>query len=224
MVRNPERIIVSLVDTGELTIAKSGKIWRHKIRKGIKRGGSALYPVKKRRAEHRVPLGYLQIRALINGKRYYASAHRLIWQHFNEDIPEGMVINHKNGVKCDNRLNNLEVITHSENMKHAYRTGLKNQDGEKNPNNKLSNKEVEEIRNLYKTGEYRQATLAKKFGVSFQAISRIVRGEGRKKQNGPVGDYVHRRQGHCVRDAKGRFLSKKAAGSLLDGKLWRGML
>jgi hypothetical protein len=50
--------------------------------------------------------------------------HRLLWETFVEPIPEGMVINHKDGDKYNNDLSNLEVVTPSDNALHAVRTGL----------------------------------------------------------------------------------------------------
>lgn len=60
------------------------------------------------------------------------SAHRLIWERVNGEIPKGLVINHINGIKDDNRIVNLEVVTASENTKHAYMMGLRSAAGEKN--------------------------------------------------------------------------------------------
>jgi hypothetical protein len=51
-------------------------------------------------------------------------AHRLVWESVNGPIPDGMQINHRNGIKTDNRLENLELATASENTQHAYDTGL----------------------------------------------------------------------------------------------------
>lgn len=55
--------------------------------------------------------GYRQLS--IGGKFYYA--HRVIWEHFNGQIPEGFVIDHINGVKDDNRIENLRVCTQQQN-------------------------------------------------------------------------------------------------------------
>lgn len=63
---------------------------------------------------------------------FYCMAHRLIWQAVHGAIPEGMQINHKNGVKSDNRLANLELVTPSANTKHAYDMGLACAIGDRN--------------------------------------------------------------------------------------------
>ena len=47
-----------------------------------------------------------------------------MWAAHVGRIPEGLQINHKNGVKADNQLENLELVTRSENMLHASRLGL----------------------------------------------------------------------------------------------------
>lgn len=50
--------------------------------------------------------------------------HRLVIEAFQGRIPEGYETNHKDGNKLNNSLYNLEVVTHSENMSHAYHSGL----------------------------------------------------------------------------------------------------
>ena len=60
----------------------------------------------------------------INTTQYYF-VHRIILQTFNPiDNPKDFEVNHKYGKEYGDKLNNLEWITHSENMKHAFRTGL----------------------------------------------------------------------------------------------------
>lgn len=60
--------------------------------------------------------GYLQI--MIKGKKY--SAHRLVARAFCEGYSSELVVNHKNGIRIDNRSSNLEWVTNSENIKHTY--------------------------------------------------------------------------------------------------------
>ncbi len=65
--------------------------------------------------------GYLMVNLGHNTLRY---VHRLMGDTYIEN-PEGKrTINHKNGNKQDNRLENLEWMTHGENTQHAYDTGL----------------------------------------------------------------------------------------------------
>ena len=51
--------------------------------------------------------------------------HRLVARAFCDECADGLEINHKDGDKLNNTASNLEWVTKSENIKHAYRTGLK---------------------------------------------------------------------------------------------------
>jgi len=55
--------------------------------------------------------GYVAIQ--VNGSIY--KAHRLIWMWHNGEVPEGLEIDHINGVKDDNSIDNLRPVTHQEN-------------------------------------------------------------------------------------------------------------
>jgi len=192
----PDEVIIGCVRRGEFLIDGSGWIW--------KRAKSGYL----KRAEHKTPAGYLQVRKMVEGKRYHASAHRVVWSYFNHStISRGMTINHRNGIKDDNRPQNLEMVTYSENQKHAHKTGLVDQFGQKNPRAKLSDREVVEIRLIYSEGGYTQKDLAIRYGVTFQTISDIVRGKYRTRQGGPIGDYKDRRQINTKRsETTGRFV------------------
>lgn len=67
--------------------------------------------------------GYQRVILCVNKIRKNIHIHQLVMLAF-VGKPNGMQINHINGVKTDNRLCNLEYVTQSENMKHAYRLGL----------------------------------------------------------------------------------------------------
>lgn len=56
-----------------------------------------------------------------DGKSRRALAHRLVWAVAHGMIPVGMTVNHKNGDKGDNRIENLELMTQREQIRHRYR-------------------------------------------------------------------------------------------------------
>lgn len=109
---------------------------------------------------------------LVSDGRNTYSAHRMIWQHVHGLIPAGMEINHKNGIKTDNRIENLELVTRSENALHASRTGLTDYAGERNGRAKLDDTAVRVIR----TSKHKTRVLAAAFGVSVSTINRVRAG------------------------------------------------
>jgi hypothetical protein len=60
-----------------------------------------------------------------NKKRIWKRVHRLVAEHFIGEIPPKMVINHKNFDKSDNRVDNLEIVTSSQNRLHYLRNKKK---------------------------------------------------------------------------------------------------
>jgi len=102
--------------------------------------------------------------------------HVLMLEAFVCPRPDGMVTNHKNSNKADNRLDNLEWVTQQENVEHAIDTGhFFTPVGEQCGPSKLTAKQVKEIRRLYSTGDYTQAALGERYSVSDVLVSRIVR-------------------------------------------------
>ena len=55
----------------------------------------------------------------IEKKRYYA--HRIIWEMHNGTIPDGYQVDHINGIRSDNRIDNLRIVRNSENSKNQKR-------------------------------------------------------------------------------------------------------
>lgn len=120
---------------------------------------------------------YVKVTIYNNGKQKTMYVHRLVAQTFIPNPDSKPEINHINGIKSDNRVENLEWSTPKENTKHAYATGLRVASpslGENNGSSKLTEKQVLEIRELYSTKKYTTRGLGKMFDVSNQLISSIV--------------------------------------------------
>jgi hypothetical protein len=97
--------------------------------------------------------------------------HILVAEAFLGPCPHGKEVNHKNGVKPNCRLSNLEYITHPRNMKHSAKMGLA-ASGERNGSAKLTWKLVEEIRK--KSADTSGMRLAKEYGVCPQVVYNIL--------------------------------------------------
>lgn len=55
--------------------------------------------------------------------------HRIVWEAANGPIPKGMVIDHINGNRSDNRIVNLRMVTHAENMQNVFKARAGNASG-----------------------------------------------------------------------------------------------
>lgn len=88
-----------------------------------------------------------------DGKRKDILIHRLVAEAFVPK-PRGVnvEVNHKNGDKTDNRVCNLEWISHNDNLKHAYETGLREQDvsGKAVIAQKIGSKEIKRFASIYR--------------------------------------------------------------------------
>lgn len=67
---------------------------------------------------------YGGINFTIDGRRYFYNTHKMVWVLIKGLVPVGYLINHKDGVKSNTHIDNLELSTVSENLKHAYMMGL----------------------------------------------------------------------------------------------------
>lgn len=68
--------------------------------------------------------GYIQIILCVECVKKNLMVHRVVGKHFLRPQDSKSQINHINGIKTDNRAENLEWCTPSENIKHAYRNGM----------------------------------------------------------------------------------------------------
>ena len=133
--------------------------------------------------QHVTPFGYLSVPLWKGGKFKNFQVHRLVADVFCGGLIEGHEVNHIDGVKTHNEPENLEVVSRSENIQHAYRLGLMTPSviyGERHHMASLTDEQVETVRSLYSTGKWTGVRLARKFGVNHSTIYRIVKFKTRK--------------------------------------------
>ncbi len=117
--------------------------------------------------------GYVQVSLGASCQNNYV--HRLVCTAFIDNPENKGDVNHKNGIKDDNRVENLEWMTRSENIIHGYKTGLidpmaKGKKGDKNSNAKLTESEVLFIRAASES----KKSLSKMYDVSVSTIGRVL--------------------------------------------------
>jgi len=121
---------------------------------------------------------------LVSARYYYVTltgkgrlVHRLVAEAFLPNYLEKPQVNHIDGNKLNNHISNLEMATAKENTLHSFKTGLQvSLKGENRWNAKLTNEDVTIIKSLLLKGE-KGVSIAKKFGVGRNAISKIKLGK-----------------------------------------------
>lgn len=171
-----ERFVLGMIHSGELIVSNDGKIYRTRKWVNSKVGYKQLSIPS--RAEYKNS-GYYEVHIKREKKVYRCKSHRISWMYFNKsEIPDGMEINHINGIRSDNSPQNLEVVTQSENILHSFRIGLAHgRPGEKHHLVKITEKDVRDIRLMYNNGGISQSKIGQIYGLSQTHIGRIIRQE-----------------------------------------------
>jgi len=126
--------------------------------------------------------GYLNVQLPDKNNKfsnYYM--HRLVLESFRGK--SRLEVNHINGIKSDNRLSNLEYVSHAENLNHARKNGLLDIRGEKNGLAKLTELDVIEIKKMLKNKKLTHKEIAKKYSVSRSRVTSIKSGTTWKHLN-----------------------------------------
>ena len=159
--------ILQMLKDKNYDIRESGEIYTR-----IAKTGVLFKDINKLRKAGFTNGGYIAIRY----KRKILLIHRIIYAKFlagkngNPELTETLVINHKNGLKHDNRPENLELVTISENIKHNYR------DLNRKPNignAKITQKIANKIRKDYQKNKNRKILMLK-YKLSKSTVSKIL--------------------------------------------------
>lgn len=143
-------------DGSKYDIGSDGSIWSNDFNNSGKRKELKKYYDKKD--------GYKVVYLTIGGVRKIHAVRKLVAHVFLGERPKGLVINHKNGIRDDDRAENLEYVTQRENTLHGWRVnGRKHSEkhmarvrtqfsGANNPKAKLTAGQVDGIRDMRKRG------------------------------------------------------------------------
>lgn len=131
---------------------------------------NTIQEIKPRKNKH----GYLQVGLYINGKCKRITVHKLVALTFIPNPHNYTQVNHIDGNKNNNCVNNLEWCSPKQNIHHAIETNLIKV-GEKSVHATLTNKDVNNICKDIMTGEYTIQDLASKYNTTYYIIHDIFK-------------------------------------------------
>lgn len=132
--------------------------------------------------------GYYYVGLRKNGSKATFAIHQLVAQAFIPNPKNKRTVNHIDGNKLNNNVTNLEWATYSENLEHAYKTGLRTSVslkavGQKNYKRKLKPEQVINIKRLLAEGNLTHKEIANQFNVARRTITEIKSGRRWKHLN-----------------------------------------
>ncbi len=123
--------------------------------------------------------GYPMCRIWLNNKSKNCTVHRMVAETFIPNPENKLSVNHKNSIRTDNRVENLEWNTQSENIKHSYEFGNRKPiKGINHSSCRFSESQVLAIRKFFKKNpKVLKINVASKYGVTAQSIGDIILGK-----------------------------------------------
>jgi hypothetical protein len=129
--------------------------------------------------------GYPETRFRKNGT-HFRVIHRLVAKAFIPNPDNKSQVNHIDGNKLNNRVDNLEWVSNSENQKHAYSLGLQpSRAGENNNKAKITDKDVTLLKELYNSGKS-VVEISKLTDISISSARQIIYGRTWKSNITPI--------------------------------------
>lgn len=130
-----------------------------------------------RKLKYHLSNGYCRLQICCNGVVYKKTLHRLVAETYIPNPNNLPQVNHLNGDKLDNRVENLEWCSSQHNTLHRSRV-LKKQIGTQHHSSKLTEQQVREIRETYIKGskEYGIRPLSRKYGVDRKTLKHVISG------------------------------------------------
>jgi hypothetical protein len=120
--------------------------------------------------------GYPMVTLMANGRPAKFFVHRLVALAFIPNPLGRPSVNHRNGIKHDCDVSNLEWATLTENNGHARAAGLNKAFGQTHYRTRLDDQDIRRIRELAALGVFHR-DIAARFGVGRKAITKIVNGQ-----------------------------------------------
>lgn len=121
--------------------------------------------------------GYVQVSLSYRKNKFHTGVHRLVAAAFVGNPENKNQVNHKDGDKSNNLVDNLEWCTNQENVIHAVQHNLNNPNfGEKHHNCRLTNKQIIELKRKLTEGQT-GASIAREYKMSAAAVSKINKGK-----------------------------------------------
>ena len=138
---------------GRYSITKTGKVFSHTRKQGFLKSYA-------RKNKYEI--------VTISGKSY--SVHRLVMLTFMPIPFDDAQVNHINGIKTDNRVENLEWVSAKDNTNHAIDNGLRDR---LPPNSKITQEIANKIRELFNKG-FRQCDLGRMFSIDKHCVYKVI--------------------------------------------------
>lgn len=120
-------------------------------------------------------IGYYEVTLYKDKNPTRAYVHRLVAQSFIPERAGATTVNHIDGNRLNNKVDNLEWVIQAENIRHAVSLGRMSARHNPKMVKKISGEQVDQIKVMLKQG-YKQKIIAEKFGVSIPTISSIKTG------------------------------------------------
>lgn len=157
-----DKFYLSLIEKGYLKVTKSGQAFNLVTGKEIGKGTD----------------GYRKLSWLnpVTQKIVQIQLHRLVWAYFKGVLKDRNIqINHKDGIKANCRLSNLETVSSKENSEHARRNNLVFiNTGDGKPNALWSDEEVQHYRKLFRQRKVRPTDIAREYSCSIATVSYML--------------------------------------------------